>query len=204
MAGSKHQPEGTRRQQILLAADLVLIEAGVEGFTVDQVVDRAKIAKGTVYKYFKSKDQIFAELSIKAASLLLEKFKEGAAPHTHSLDKIKAVCRKSFEFNQEYPAYYTLISHIERPEFEIDIQGYIKMSSSIVDFMVGIVEYGQRRGEIRPELNPEVVDYIMWACCIGVIQFIETKQRLIKKIHDIDIEEFIHTFSEMMASALKF
>ncbi len=47
-----------RRQQILSAADLVLIDAGIEDFTIDQVAERANIAKGTIYKYFKSKDEI--------------------------------------------------------------------------------------------------------------------------------------------------
>ncbi len=203
MEGSKHQSEATRRRQILLAADLILIESGTEGFTIDQVAERARIAKGTIYKYFKSKQQILAELSIKSVTLLLETFKKEASAFENSLDKIKAICRAGFHFNNEFPEYYKLISYIERPEFDMDIQGYLRISSSIVAFVVEIIQNGQKNGEIKSTLNPEVVDYILWACCIGSIQFLETKQKLIKKIHDIDINQFIDTFAEMMADGIK-
>lgn len=203
MVGSKHQSEGTRRQQILLASDLILLESGLEGFTVDQIADKAGIAKGTIYKYYKNKDQILAALSIKAVSLLQDKFKQRAALHRSSLDKIKAICLENFHFNREYPHYYNLISFIERPEFELETEDYQKISSSIFDFVVEILKDGQARGEIKAELKPEVVDYILWACCLGVVQFIETKQQLIKKIHAIDSEEFMQTFSEMMVAGIK-
>jgi AcrR family transcriptional regulator len=48
---------------------MVLQEVGVNNFTIDQVVDYLGIAKGTVYKYFKSKDDVLAEVSVKALNL---------------------------------------------------------------------------------------------------------------------------------------
>jgi AcrR family transcriptional regulator len=40
----------------------VLVERGVGAFTVDEVTTRAKVAKGTFYLYFQSKDDVLAAL----------------------------------------------------------------------------------------------------------------------------------------------
>ena len=59
MPGKRATPE-IRKNQIIAAADLVLLEAGIDAFTIDQVIAKAGIAKGTVYNYYKNKDQILA------------------------------------------------------------------------------------------------------------------------------------------------
>ncbi|HEX2882581.1 MAG TPA: TetR/AcrR family transcriptional regulator [Polyangiaceae bacterium] len=43
-----------RPEQILAAAQRVLLERGFQGLTIDEVASTAKIAKGTVYLYFKN------------------------------------------------------------------------------------------------------------------------------------------------------
>ena len=62
MKGRKRETPELRKQQIIAAADLVLLEVGIERFTVDQVIEKAGIAKGTVYNYYKNKDEMLAEL----------------------------------------------------------------------------------------------------------------------------------------------
>lgn len=55
----------------------MLTEVGLDSFTVDQVVAKAGIAKGIVYKYYKSKDEVFSEISVKSLRKLLEVFRAG-------------------------------------------------------------------------------------------------------------------------------
>jgi AcrR family transcriptional regulator len=48
-----------RRAQILEAARRVFARHGLEGATVDHIAKVARVAKGTIYLYFRSKDEIF-------------------------------------------------------------------------------------------------------------------------------------------------
>jgi len=200
--GSKHQTAEMRRQQILSAADLVLIEVGIEDFTVDRVAEKAGIAKGTIYKYFKNRDELLSVISIKAASLLLERFKQKSAEHPGSVEKLKVICWASYHYYRTYPIYYELLAYIERPEFTIDIQDYIKISHAIQDFCEGIVIRGQQEGEINPQLNPQLVTRIMWASNIGVIQFIKTKQKLIENVHDTPMEEVMNISIQILTNGI--
>jgi AcrR family transcriptional regulator len=58
----RRQSPDVRREQILDAAQRVLLERGLRATTVADVVDAAGVAKGTMYLYFRSKDELLAGL----------------------------------------------------------------------------------------------------------------------------------------------
>jgi TetR/AcrR family transcriptional regulator, transcriptional repressor for nem operon len=58
----RRQPPDVRREQILDAAERVLVERGLAATTMADVAEAAAVAKGTVYLYFTSKAELLAGL----------------------------------------------------------------------------------------------------------------------------------------------
>jgi len=58
----RRQPPDVRREQILDAAQQVLLRRGTAAATMADVADAASVAKGTVYLYFASKAELLAGL----------------------------------------------------------------------------------------------------------------------------------------------
>jgi TetR/AcrR family transcriptional repressor of nem operon len=58
----RRQPADVRREQILDAAERVLVERGLAAATMADVAEAAAVAKGTVYLYFDSKAELLAGL----------------------------------------------------------------------------------------------------------------------------------------------
>jgi AcrR family transcriptional regulator len=199
---TKQTPE-SRKEQIITAADEILVEVGLENFTIDQVVERAGIAKGTVYKYYTSRDEIIAEITGKALRLLYKKFVGAIAHKKDSIEQIKAVCIANYEYYIEYPEYYKLLGYIERPEFNIAINEYVKISHAIQDLMNGLVLEGQQKKEIRSDIDPVIITSILWASCLGVVQFIETKEKLIKNVKDIELEDVVTAYASMITEGMR-
>lgn len=59
----KREKEG-RRQQILAASKQLFAERGFHQTTMEDIANAAELSPGTIYLYFKSKDELFAELSL--------------------------------------------------------------------------------------------------------------------------------------------
>jgi AcrR family transcriptional regulator len=57
------QAKAARREEILGAARRVFAERGFRGTTIADIAEAAKIALGTIYLYFASKDDVFAALN---------------------------------------------------------------------------------------------------------------------------------------------
>jgi len=69
---NKHQtPEIRKTANSSWHAEIVLLKYGLQNFTIDQVNGLAQIAKVTVHKYYKTKDQLSLELSIKSVNILM-------------------------------------------------------------------------------------------------------------------------------------
>ena len=202
MIRKRESPE-SRKSQIIAAADLVLLEVGIDRFTVDQVIERAKIAKGTVYNYYKNKDEMLAELATKGLDIMQQHFVDSTKKHANWVDKIRAICLACYEFYEKYPKYFELISYMERPDFNINIQGYLKLSFDFQKFTSSLIVAGQEQGEIRKSLEPMMVNYILWACCVGVVQFVESKKKLLKNHHEIDRQQMVNTFADMITQGIK-
>ena len=203
MKTRKRETPEIRKQQIITAADKVLQEVGIERFTVDQVIEKAGIAKGTVYNYYKNKDEMLADLGAKALTLLHESFTNATKDEESYVAKIKGICYAHYSYTQRYPAYSELISYMERPEFDLHISGYLAISYSLTDFVVNMVRDGQEAGEIRNDLDPHTVTYIAWATNVGVVQFVESKKNMLKNHHEINTEAMVNTFAEMITQGIK-
>jgi len=65
------QPPEVRREQLLDAAAAVMVEKGFASMTVADVAERAGVAKGTVYLYFDTKEDLVTGLQARYASALV-------------------------------------------------------------------------------------------------------------------------------------
>ncbi|MCI4079408.1 TetR/AcrR family transcriptional regulator [Streptomyces sp. MMS21 TC-5] len=68
----RFQPPDVRRRQILDAVAALLLDDGYDALTVSKVAARAGVAKGTVYLYFASKQELLAALQGEMWSRMLE------------------------------------------------------------------------------------------------------------------------------------
>jgi len=68
--------EFNRRESEILSAALVLFRRDDWEFvTVEEIAQKAEVGKGTIYKHFESKDEIYARLALDFNRTLLEQFR---------------------------------------------------------------------------------------------------------------------------------
>jgi len=59
-----------RRNQILDAARALLFEKGLQATSINQIAKQAELGVGTIYIYYRSKEEIFAELQEEGLEIL--------------------------------------------------------------------------------------------------------------------------------------
>ena len=65
-----------REEQIFATAEQLLLEYGETGMTLDALAAELDLAKGTLYKHFQSKDELYMLLIIRNEQMLLEMIKD--------------------------------------------------------------------------------------------------------------------------------
>jgi AcrR family transcriptional regulator len=61
----KQRERERRRQQIIVAAKRVFSEKGFSKTTMEDIAREAELSPGTLYLYFKNKDELYASLSLR-------------------------------------------------------------------------------------------------------------------------------------------
>ncbi|MFJ5214974.1 TetR/AcrR family transcriptional regulator [Streptomyces sp. NPDC088354] len=100
------------RQKLFQAAVTLIAEQGFSATTVDEIAERAGVAKGTVYYNFTSKNELFEELLRHGVGLLTTSLQEAGDTVTarggSHVDAIDAMIRAGLAFIAEYPSFTQL------------------------------------------------------------------------------------------------
>jgi TetR/AcrR family transcriptional regulator, transcriptional repressor for nem operon len=109
------QPPHIRLRQILDAAEQLIVEHGYEGMTMEQVASAARVAKGTVYLYFSSKQSLLAGMQADVAQLFLDGPSEMMADDRCTwLDRLDGVVRRRLEVRLSHAKLYHELFHVNR------------------------------------------------------------------------------------------
>jgi AcrR family transcriptional regulator len=99
------KPPQQRRNDLLDAAQSLVVEKGVSATTLDDVTRRAGVAKGTFYLYFKSKDELVTALQQRFGDRMAERVEAAAGNADTWAAKLDACVLACYD---DYRATYEL------------------------------------------------------------------------------------------------
>ncbi len=105
----KERERLARREQILNAARKVFSERGFEKATLDEIAEVAEYGKGTIYNYFKNKEELFSCI-IKGGISSFQRFVEEAIRNkTTPREKIETYIDAAFEFFETHRPIFSAL-----------------------------------------------------------------------------------------------
>jgi AcrR family transcriptional regulator len=132
IAERKEREFRRREREILDAAlDLFATEAW-QAVTVEQVADRAEIGKGTVYKHFASKDEIYARLAMEFQRRALEKL-ERVDPALPVMQRLRLLIRVFWDQHRGGREYHRLVQYCEREDFRRSLPAEVQEELGALD-----------------------------------------------------------------------
>jgi len=138
--------------QILDAAITVFAEQGFLQSTVAQVARRAGVADGTIYLYFKNKDDILIQFYEYKTRQVFDKFREAVDAGRSAEQKLHNLVRTHLEEFQK-DINMAIVYQAETHQHRRLAQDVIKeMSKWYRDLITEVVELGQEEGTMRRNL----------------------------------------------------
>ncbi len=105
-----------RRQEILDAAALAFASDGYQNTDLQVLADRLKVAKGTLYRYFPSKRELFLAAVDRGVRLLHDQVEASAKGVSEPLARLELAMTAYFKFFDDHPELIELFIQ-ERAEF---------------------------------------------------------------------------------------
>jgi len=150
--------------RILEAAIQIFAEQGFFQSTISQIAKAAGVADGTIYLYFKNKDDILVNFFSYKAKQIFDRFREDVKGAENALDKLRKLTFRhldEFQRDRNMAVVYQVEIHQNSRLVESQIK---EMSKMYLNIVTEIVEQGQQEGSIRKELYVGLVKrYILGA-----------------------------------------
>lgn len=142
------------RARLFDAAASLIGEQGLHATTVDQIVELAGVAKGTVYYHFKSKNELFQALLIEGLKRLATAFRAETEKAADPLDALAGIVWAELENINRYEAFARLMmSQLWRADSLWSEEALRVLHEDIIAVIQRVIESGQAVGEFRANLD---------------------------------------------------
>ena len=162
---TKRQEKAIETKNRIYAAAIELMDRkGFEKITIADISRKAGVSVGAFYHYFKSKNDILAEIFRKADDY----YSTQVLPRLNS--NTKSVPDLIVEYFDHY-AKFNLGSGVEMTQqlFNPKIKFFIKKSRPMLTILQDLISKGQEKQQIRKDATPEEISRFLFILARGVV-----------------------------------
>lgn len=206
IAERKEREKQQRREEIVQAAEKVFFSMGLEHATMDDIASEAELSKGTLYLYFRSKEDLHFEVARTAINLLSSHTALAVESAGNAIEKLELMGRATIAFMHSHPKHMMAIMSImgtEAGSLELtsrDVQGIVYGESS-VGMVMKVVEEGIQEKLIRSDIPAALIAHTLWMQMMSVIQFMHTERSLIEML-DLTPEKVFESHFQLVFNGI--
>jgi AcrR family transcriptional regulator len=185
-----------KRKMIALKCTDILLEKGIKKLTVSKIAETAEVAKGSIYDYFKNKEDIVFEI----AKNYIQEYQKELILHINSKVTVREKLISIFELllhnNSKYQTYHIIYKEyisINLDENNDDMCNFNTICTSFLkDILITVVNEGIKNGELKKE-SLNLVEGLI-ATERGFLLIMWTEQRDIKE----GLTKFLNTLFDLI------
>lgn len=209
IAERKEREKEQKKNAIIDAAEKVIFTKGLEAATMDEIADVAEFSKGTIYLYFKNKEDLYFAIHARGLQLLRQMFEQAVKSKKTGIDQVLAIGKAYYGYSKKHSDYYKAMvyydCHPVKNESDSVFAEQCNIEGEEVLKLIAVtIQKGIEDKSIRSDVDPKRTAVILWGQSMGMIQLQSMKDH-----HDfgerlnINFEELIHESFDMMIQAIK-
>jgi len=147
----------TKHQKIIQAAAKVFAEKGFYNSRVSEIAKEANVADGTIYLYFKNKDDILISLFEEEFGRIVENIRKELSREKNALDKIRRFAFAHLSIVSDTPHLAEVLGVEVRQSGKFMKEYINRPFMEYLNLVRSIFMEGQESGLIRKDLTPGVM-----------------------------------------------
>lgn len=163
-----------RRQQIIVAAKRVFVNKGFGSATMDDIAKEAELSSGTLYLYFKNKNELYASMTLRVLQYLFIRLEhlrnEKGLTAQEKIEQLKTALMDVYEFD---PLILKNLFHLQSSEVfqhlstEL-LQEIRELGRKALGKMAAIFQEGIQKG-VCIDRRPDAIADIVWCLFSGIV-----------------------------------
>ncbi len=192
-AERKEREKAQRRNAIINAAEEVFFDKGFDIATMDDIANKSELSKGTLYLYFKSKEEIHFHIVARGLQILFGFLKNEYDENKKGSENLMDMGKAYMKFSQTHKQYFEAILHFDSSKIDKlddEKKQIIFQDESPLVFLVNILEKGKEDGSIRNDISSNQLAIMLWSQTNGILEIIVKREKILELL-EIDRDEMI-------------
>ena len=203
----REQKKALQRRRILDAAREVFFRDGFVNANLDEVAALAEVAKGTLYRHFDSKADLYVAVLSHNGQVFEERMREAADRASAAADQIRQVGRFYYDHWMTNREYFQIFWALDNQELIGELPPGVvdevtKLWESCLRILADVIDAGVKAGDFAP-CDPWEVANILWTVANGLIQteHVAPRRQLRRRELDRVFDDMVELFLRGIARA---
>jgi AcrR family transcriptional regulator len=177
-ADRKEREREIRSKDIIDAAESLFFSKGYDDVSMNDIAHETEMARGTLYKYFKNKNDIIAAIAIRASKIITEMFQKIDENNHTGIEKIRTICLIYYDFYKQHKGYYEAYYHsgLFNNEGSENLENLRTIRTKTFQIVINALNEGINDGTIRDDIDPIATSLIMLSMSNAVNNLIPVTQ----------------------------
>ena len=203
----KEREKEHRREEILNAAQRVFFEKGLQAATMDEIAEAAELSKGTLYLYYKSKEDLYLAVMMHGMEILYSMFVQTTSTKEPTIVQLVKLGNAYYDFFREHRSYFRMFYFFQNPQFhkgvsEEMMQACSKENQAVWKTVIDLIQRGIDEGEIRSDISPVEMAVILWSNANAIMVRMDTQLEYFREKLNVDLEQVMQTSNALLIESL--
>jgi len=170
----RQQKKAESRRRILESARAIFFRDGFMAANLDEVAEKAGVAKGTLYRYFESKADLYVAVLADNGKVFTEKIALVVSDEGSAVEQIWDIANFYFDHWTRNPDYFQIFWAIDNQSVIGDLPGPVvdevtRLWAQSLEILDRVLRRGVEQGELA-ECDTWAVANILWTVANSIIQ----------------------------------
>ncbi len=185
------------RQLIVDAAIKLFIEEGYDKVSIRSIAQRIQYAPGTIYLYYKDRDDLFFAMHEWAFTKLMKVFETNLQGIKNPIEKLRAMSASYINFAFKNPELYDLMFILNEPMCADENAENWECGLRVYRILQEIIDESLNQKLLKGESAP-MISFMFWSSLHGMVS-LHLRNRL-RMYNGLDLESLINMTAETILS----
>lgn len=158
-----------KKKKILDSTNDLIINQGMENLSISRVAKQSGISAGTIYIYFKDKDDLIYQTYADRIQLFSNYINENIAKHGTATIRLTSFMYNLYQFGIQYPDQLLLIDSIVSSHRRVELFKEKIEPQSLTKRWYKLVEDGVNTKEFK-DVDPYATLFLIFHCIVGYLR----------------------------------
>ena len=203
----KEREKEQRRDDIVRAATAVFFEKGLQTATMDEIAEAAELSKGTLYLYFKSKEDLYLAVTSVGFDVLSEMFQQAIDSSSSTVEALQKLGGTYYAFFMSHRNYFRMFQYFQNPALHKQVSSEMMESCESHNqrawgTVVELLERGMKEGILRTDMTSSEMAVALWSSANAIMHQIDNQYEEWKSKMGIDLEQLLQKTNTLLLETI--